>query len=100
MKRIFSVIFALCLLLTAWFPVKASNELNFSRLIDDAGLLSVQERRNIEKQLDEISKTFEADVTIVTVDFSDMVSIESLAEEIFDENEYGQGSARDGILLL
>ena len=65
-KRIFSLFFALLLLVTAAIPAFAAAEV--PRLVDDAGLLSSREERDLLSRLDEISFRLGADIVVVTVD--------------------------------
>lgn len=70
------------------------------RLVDDAGLLSASEKKEIEKRLDEISKSQECDVVLVTVDSLGNKTAQAYADDFYDYRGYGMGQGDDGILLL
>lgn len=69
-------------------------------LVDDADLLTAAEETTLQQQLDEIASRQKLDVVIVTVDDLDGKTAQDFADDYFDDNGYGQGSAHDGILLL
>lgn len=68
------------------------------RLVDDAGLLSVSEKRTLTAKLGEISSRQKLDVVIVTQNGLGGKSIRDFADDYFDYNGYGK--EKDGILLL
>lgn len=70
------------------------------RLVDDAGLLSVSEKRTLTAKLGEISSRQKLDVVIVTQNGLGGKSIRDFADDYFDYNGYGYGKGKDGILLL
>lgn len=71
-----------------------------SRLRDGAGLLDPLEARQVLALLDEKSNALATDFVIVTADTIDGASPRAYADDFFDYQGYGQGSDRDGILLL
>lgn len=93
-KRIFSLFFALLLLVTAAIPAFAAAEV--PRLVDDAGLLSSREERDLLSRLDEISFRQGADIVVVTVDSLGSKTPMAYADDFYDDNGYG----KDGVLLL
>lgn len=70
------------------------------RLVDDADLLDDSEEELLLTQLDEISERQQMDVVVVTVDSMFGKTAESYADDYYDENGYGFGQNKDGILLL
>lgn len=94
--RSLALIAALWLLAAAALTAAASPSL----LVDDAGLLTAAEVESLSEQLEEISARQRLDVVVVTVDDLDGETPRDFADDYFDYNGYGQGSSRDGILLL
>ena len=92
MKKIVSVIFMVCLLISFSLSAQATAP----RLTDDAGLLSQEEAVDLEAMLDEISIRQGMDIVVVTVDSTDGASPMAYADDWFDYNDYSE----DGILLL
>ena len=70
------------------------------RLVDNSNLLSSSEKANLEKKLDEISERQKFDVAIVTTNSLDGKSAMDYADDFYDYNGYGQGTEKDGVLLL
>lgn len=100
MKRILCMLFSL-LLVGAFLPTAVSAASTYPRLTDNGNLLSSGEERELLAQLDEISRRQQFDVVIVTVNgIPKGVSLRDYADDFFDYNGFGQGSSRDGCLLL
>lgn len=97
-KRITIFLTALFLCLSVCIPVSA--ESNLPRLWDEAGLLDSAEAEELESKLDEISERHQVDVVVVTVESLNGKNTVAYADDFYDENGYGYGSDRDGILLL
>lgn len=70
------------------------------RLVDGAELLSDGEEADLTGRLDEISERQQVDLAVVTVNSLDGKSPRAYADDYFDQNGYGFGEERDGILLL
>ena len=70
------------------------------RLVDDAGLLSSEEKDELLDKLDEIRDKEDFDVVIVTKESLDGKSPQDYADDYFDYNGYGVGKDKDGILLV
>lgn len=70
------------------------------RLVDNADLLSASEEKSLLSKLDEISERQNIDVVIVTVKSLGGKTLTRYAEDFYDDNGYGFGSKKDGILLL
>ncbi len=97
MKRIFSIVMLLAI--TALFCISASADA-FSRVVDDASVLTDSEKSRLQARLDELSDRYEIDVAVVVVDSLGFKSSRSVAEEAFVKYGYGYGGSDDGILLL
>ena len=70
------------------------------RLVDQAALLDPEEATLLQEQLDRISRQNLFDLVIVTANSLDGKSPMDYADDFFDDNGYGFGEDRDGILLL
>lgn len=97
-KRFFAIIICLFAVICS-FNSYAENEV-YSRLVDQAELLSETEQVKILKKLDEISLEYEADVVIVTVEDLKSYTAEQFADDFFDYGGYGLGEDKSGVLLL
>lgn len=105
MKRITMILLAL--LLAVCLPVIAVGVQNIPserllpRLNDGAQLLTEDQAEALLAQLDEISQRLEFDVAVVTVDALPAgYTVQEYADDFYDQNGFGQGSGRDGCLLL
>lgn len=100
MKRVLCILLTL-ILVGALLPAAVSAASNLSRLTDDGNLLSSDEERKLTTQLDEISQRQSFDVVVVTVaGIPEGYTVQEYADDFFDYNGFGQGSGRDGCLLL
>lgn len=78
---------------------KESN-LRCSRLTDDACLLSTWEKNSIEERLNASSTKWEFDFVIVTTNTLNGETPRDYADNFYDDNNFGYGSEKDGVLLL
>lgn len=69
-------------------------------VIDDAGLITVEQANALEEKLNEISTRQGFDVVVVTTNTLDGKTAEAYADDYYDYNGYGQGDSFDGCLLL
>lgn len=97
-KKFCTIFFALLLSLLMAFPAFAESDMQ--RLVDEAGLLTDSEGKELLGQLDEISERQQVDVVVVTVDSLDGMSAMEYADNFYEANDYGFGEERDGILFL
>jgi len=107
MKRIkrVSVLILSVVILAFFVPSLAAAQLSAGdrlkpRLVDKAQLLSQKGRGELLAQLDRISIKHQMDIVIWTVDDLGGKSPKQFADDAYDNNGYGMGSKRDGILLL
>ncbi len=70
------------------------------RLVDDAELLSQEERYALVKKLDDLSDKWQIDIVVVTNNSLEGKSVEAYADDFFDYNGYGYGDNSDGIMFL
>ncbi len=99
MKRFLILILTLTLCALCVLPVGA-DDAGAPRLIDGADLLTASEEQSLLNTLDEISERQRMDVVVVTTDSLGGKSARAYADDFYDENGYGFGADRDGILLL
>lgn len=66
------------------------------KVIDDAGLLSGEERKALTARLEEISQANDCDVVVVTVNSTEGLTPMEFADDYYDYNGYSP----DGVLLL
>ena len=69
-------------------------------LVDEADLLDDAEETQLLNALEEISERQSCDVAVVTIGSLDGKTAEEYADDYFDDNGYGFGSDKDGLLLL
>ncbi len=95
-----SVLLLSVFMISADFGLPVSAAGNLPRLTDMADLLSDSEEFDLSEMLDEISERQQVDLVVVTVGSTDGKSAMVYADDFYDENGYGFGDGRDGILLL
>ncbi len=97
-KRVFLILSAFILSVIPVFTVSAAE--GAPRLIDEADLLSDSEESALLGSLDEISERQKMDIVVVTENSLEGKSAMEYADDFYDENGYGFGEGRDGILFL
>ena len=98
MKKI--LCFITTLLLAVSLPMTVLADSEPKRVVDDANLLSDSEEKTLSDKIDAIIKEYNCDVVIVTNTTLEGKSSETYADDFFDANGYGIGSAYSGILYL
>ncbi len=93
-KKMLALLFAVLLCVLSVVPAFAASE--YPLIIDDAGLLSDSQLKEIEDKLDKVSKETKIDITILTVDSLDGMSPEEFAQYYYEVLDYSE----DGIILL
>ena len=103
-KRILSFMTILILCLGLAVPAFADETEGFAneypRVIDNAELLSTDERELLTSKLDEISTRQKVDVTVATTDTLDGLTVSDYAERFYESHNYGYGPDKDGTILL
>ena len=103
-KRILSFMTILILCLGLAVPAFAEETEGFAneypRVIDNAELLSADERELLTSKLDEISTRQNVDVTVATTDTLDGLTVSDYAERFYESHNYGYGPDKDGTILL
>ena len=98
MKNIKILILSFFICICFSLPVLAAS--NKPLVIDKANIISSNTEASLIKEAKEIQKKYKIDVVIATIPSNDGVSIEYYAETIYSQGGYGQGSLKDGIMLL
>ena len=103
-KKILSFMTLLILCLGLAVPAFAEETEGFAneypRVIDNAELLSADERELLTSKLDEISTRQKVDVTVATTDTLDGLTVSDYAERFYESHNYGYGPDKDGTILL
>ena len=103
-KRILSFMTILILCLGLAVPAFAEETEGFAneypRVIDNAELLSADERELLTSKLDEISTRQKVDVTVATTDTLDGLTVSDYTERFYESHNYGYGPDKDGTILL
>lgn len=97
-KKLLFVFLALVLCLSLSVTVFAQD--GMPRLVDSADLLTDSEEISLQKRIDEVSEKFKVEIVIVTVETVGDYTADEFVEDFYDENNYGYGENRDGVLLL
>ncbi|QQO07824.1 TPM domain-containing protein [Breznakiella homolactica] len=71
-----------------------------SKIHDDAGLFSQSQREALEKRAQALAAETAVDFVIVTTNTTGAKTSMAFADDFFDDNHFGIGSSRDGMLLL
>ena len=73
----------------------------YYRMNDNAGVLTEEENNELENALEELANRQSFDLAIVTIDNLDEgETMEQLADDLYEECQYGYGADNDGALLL
>lgn len=98
MKRLFSVLLALLLVLSLSATVFASAQETF--VLDEADLLTSSEESSLETKLRSISKEYGAQIIVATMPSLQGWDIDSFIEYAYDTTGFGFGTYHDGVMLL
>ena len=83
---------------------KAPQEIPEERLlpymVDNAGLLTAEQRTALNRKLKEYSEQCQCDISIVTVNSTEGKDVELYTVDFYDFNGFGYGSSKDGLMLL
>lgn len=99
MKKLFCLVIIL-LMLPALLSAVNAEETHPDRLIDRAGMLDDASVDALTRKLDEISLRQNCDVAVFICAGSIDSSPKAFSDSLYDDNGYGIGNNRDGILLV
>ncbi|GHU82897.1 hypothetical protein FACS1894196_1940 [Clostridia bacterium] len=105
MKRNYGILLSclLCLLCVSLaIPALASETFaqRRGRVVDDAGLLTDEQARELKARLDGIVAEYACDVVVATTPSTDGETPRAYAEDFFDSRGYGIGEDGAGVILL
>lgn len=109
MRKIFCALLAAALCLFCCAPVLAADGAASAAasggrvpplVVDSAGLLDSEEEAALCETLEDISARQLCDVAVVTEESLEGKTAQEFADDFFDENGYGCGGTKDGILLV
>lgn len=98
MKKIIAFVTTLFILVCSTIPAFATDGLPY--VVDNASLLTEDERAILENTLQTKSQDLNFDIVVVTVDSLDGKTAEAYADDYYDYTGYGYGENHDGCLLL
>lgn len=79
----------------------AINNVESSRnIVDMANILSLEQINLLEQKIAKIINDYQMDVVILTTYLNNGKSIMDLADDYYDENDYGIDLAKDGLILV
>ena len=99
MKKISTILFVLLLLFSLALPAFGTEE-PLDYVVDYAGLLTGEEEENLQQWVQQYKTDLQLDIVIVTTYGSDGKGVQAYADDFYDQNGYGYGSNKTGILLL
>lgn len=102
-RRILSLLLALVLCMAV--PAYAANAPQLSAsgeqlVMDTAALLTQREASALNARLLEVSRTYGAQLVVITLSSMEGNNIDTFIESVYDGMELGYGSSHDGALLL
>lgn len=97
-RRIFSVLLCVGLILAAAMPVWAAGP--SARIVDNAGLLTMEEERILEDASYQFCTEYSLDAVILTVNDLGGKAASAYADDYYDQNGYGVGTDDSGLILL
>lgn len=96
-RKSLSIVLCLLLLLAVVFPASADT---LPKVVDNADLLTDSEESALEEKAAALWDDCQLDVVVVTVNSLGGKSVQTYADDYYDEHGYGYGSDYSGILLL
>lgn len=101
-KKIFLLLFVICLCLSTALPLYAADGFAdlYYRVVDMADLLTDSEETALNSVLDEISLRQNMDVVVATTDTLEGYSVREYADLLYEQCQFGYGANWDGLLLL
>lgn len=97
MKKIFSMILTVCVLLAMSLSIQASEVLP---LFDEPDLMTDAQEASLAAKLERISEQYQMEVVVAAFETIDGASPMDYADDFYDYNGYGYGENRDGLILI
>ena len=95
MKKIFSMILTVCVLLAMSLSIRASEVLP---LFDEPDLMTDAQEASLAAKLERISEQYQMEVVVAAFETIDGASPMDYADDFYDYNGYGEN--RDGLILI
>lgn len=99
MKKICAIFVIFLLLISLSLPAHGAED-PLDYVVDYAGLLTGEEEENLQQWIAQYKADLQLDIVIVTTYGSDGKGVQSYADDFYDQNGYGYGISKSGILLL
>ena len=99
-KQFFIFLGTLLLLSIFILPAIAADAGTPDKVVDGAGLLTEAEEDALRSRIAEVVSRYQCDLVIVTAASTHGKTPRAFADDYFDENGYGIGASRSGVLLL
>lgn len=96
-NKIKTIILTLFMCLMMAVPALAGDK---KYVVDNAEVISDSDEEKLEDKLEKLSKDRDMDIVVLTVKDLDGKIAENYADDFFDNEDYGQGSKKSGMLLL
>lgn len=80
--------------------LKIDGQDSLKNVVDMANLLTNEEVNSLVEKIDNTVKTYNLDAAVVTTYVNDAYTIERFADDYYDDNDYGIGDNKDGLLLV
>lgn len=98
MKKLLSLLLVLilCASLTVLTFAAYENDI----LIDEADLLTEQEEQRLRSALERIGQEFDAQLCLVTTNFTEGGDVDYYVNHLYDMGGYGYGEEKNGVMLL
>ncbi len=99
-KRALILFLAFSVFMSSLLPVSALENIDKTRVSDNANLLNSSERQSLEELLYEISRKHGTDIVVATSYDTVGMSVYEYADMIYDEGDYGSGDFDGGVMLF
>ena len=99
-KRIIKLFAILTLILLLPFKTNATSIDTTKKIYDYAEIFTETEEKEIYNTLNELIQKYKTDLVIVTINENPNSTAERYATLFYDENNFGDGSDKEGVLLL
>ena len=96
-RKLISMLLILSICLCLAVSVSASYDMS---VWDEADLLTDWEEASLSEKLQELSRQYEAEIVIMTMESAGGRYIDELVESVYDTMGFGYGPNHDGVLLL
>lgn len=94
-KTLITLLFGFC-----FFFLPLSVQASDTRVIDQANLFTTEQKQSLESSVQTVKKAVNMDIVIVTTNNTNGKSYTAYADDYYDQNGYGIGKNKSGVLLL